>query len=215
MNCVERIINGSKTTRVAAEKVLALANRIGYEMTEVEAAQLVKGYKRAKIESMVIAGNLHKKEAEWKREQDRLWLENPKYQPLTVIDNAIATIEKDLATFFDEAKQDPFYKLGWGLGAFELAAKRRVYLGIQRDLKHVAENGELTMEAWEELMEEIKKEALRLASVPSRSTSPTGNLAEECLMKVTAEVARGYDMTVGQIDYWFKLKARYLEGEAT
>jgi len=206
MNTIEQII-ASKTIKQAAERILALATKVGQPMADP--AKYVKEFKHGSPYANQITDSLLRLEKIYNREQTRQWLERK--QPMDMLNRAIEKQEKDLAEWFDKAKADPFHQLSWGGAAFQCAAKLKVLKEVEDHL-----NGNVNQERWDAIMESLRKDVLRMASSMnnSRSTSQTSNLAEDCLMAAKAEILDHNWGVTSEIEYWFKERAK-LEAEET
>ena len=103
------------------------------------------------------------------------------------IDEATAALDKWKK---ERLEVDPCYAFEWGDGAFEAAAKIRVFSYY---LKAFEGNPELT---WYEAMNYAKDEVLQRAPSPPRPSSPTRNIMERLLLGVHARIA-GLDRRLG------------------
>lgn len=215
MNTVEKIVAKSKTQKAAVEKIMGLATNVSANVGEMEVAQMVKDLKNGNdtFVSVSCLNAILAAEKLYNLHRTREWLERSK--PLDTIAKTIAELDASLAEFFEAAKADPYYRLSWSGSAFEMAAKRKVYLEVQHYLQHYlqaqTDSGTAGPEAWAEVVKEMAVQAMRMASCAgaSRSTSQVSNVAEDCLMRAYANIARGDDSTVERIGYWFAEKAKF------
>jgi len=198
---VQEAIDKGKLVKDKVANIQKLADLNGVPMAEAKwfVAALKKDNKQAIEVKLVL--NLREED----RQQRMLDEYLEKRHPLNTLNGAIESLQDELNKYFDKAKADPFYNLSWGLGAFEAAAKHKVYRGLLYYFE-----SDPTEDRWNAILAETRKEALQKASSPQRSTSPTSNLADQCEMKALANIVAGHDFTIGEIKYWFSERAKYL-----
>ena len=98
---------------------------------------------------------------------------------------AVLAIEQEkvaVANFAKEVQENPIYALSWSKGLFEVTAKA----AIAKEMVVWFEAGR-TYEGW---IKNAQKEALRKASSPAMSTSPTSNLMETYMTAAWADAAQ-------------------------
>lgn len=176
-------INAVDATLVV--KSLREGNSLGYE-ARVKAEHLVE-----RIDREAAINVLHK-------EIERLEAEGP----MAIMGRIIGEVKADLDEWFEKAKSDPYCSFAWGNEAVKAAARLKVYGRIRLMLE-----GSETAEGWEDVLDEVREDALRKASSPPRSTSPMSNVVEGYETEVMAEVARGQDSKVRWVSFWFARKA--------
>lgn len=91
---------------------------------------------------------------------------------------------------------DPTYHFGWADSAFEAAARYHVALVMKqhRTLSPDVENARVS--TWEEILEALERETMRMARSPGRSSSVCSNLAEQCRLSAYARAVEEITMTL-------------------
>ena len=87
-----------------------------------------------------------------------------------------------VANFAKEVQENPVYALSWSKGLIEVTAKA----AVAKEMTSWFEAGR-TYEGW---INNAQKEALRKASSPAMSTSPTSNLMETYMTAAWADAAQ-------------------------
>jgi hypothetical protein len=195
---VRKAIGGKKLVRDKIGALVILARKNEIEFTESDANWLIKGLKKENFEANNLANQINQKEAERQRLESLAWME--KNRPLDILDKAIKKIQADIKEWAGKMVEDPLHELSWSRGAFESAAKLKVYKEFQYYLI-----GNENAERWAEILEDNRERAISMASSPASSTSPTSNYAETMEMKARADIVRSShgDHTTVEISYWF------------
>lgn len=197
VNYVQKEIDKGKLVRDQVANVIALAEKNEVRLNADDAKFLIKGLKNGHQHALNLASRINREETIRRLHQQIEYLDA--HRPLKTLEKAIQDTENALNEWFEKAKADPFYQFRWADKAVEKAAALHIYKGI-----HFHFRDHETEECWNEIMEEIRTEAISKASYPASSTSPTSNFAETMEMKVLATIAKGDDFNLSRIDFWFR-----------